>query len=158
MTSIVWSLLSRAIMKAGELRWNLTSKTSHQAGATLAITFTIRNTTATEREYRVYIGLFDLTGPVITTWPLPDSFVVAGESERSFSVNVKVDYSNCIMQSSLYDIQTGEMGASLQTVLEQPPVPEPPPSGRLEDWFPTSPLIGPPLPKWLGLTWPWYSA
>jgi len=27
---------------------------------------------------------------------------------------------------------------------------------RLEDWFPMSPLIGPPLPKWMGLTWPWY--
>jgi len=27
---------------------------------------------------------------------------------------------------------------------------------RLEDWFPTSPLVGPPLPKWMGLTWPWY--
>jgi len=27
---------------------------------------------------------------------------------------------------------------------------------RLEDWFPMSPLMGPPLPKWMGLTWPWY--
>jgi hypothetical protein len=27
---------------------------------------------------------------------------------------------------------------------------------KLEDWFPMSPLVGPPLPKWLALTWPWY--
>lgn len=27
---------------------------------------------------------------------------------------------------------------------------------KLEDWFPMSPLMGPPLPKWLGLKWPWY--
>jgi len=27
---------------------------------------------------------------------------------------------------------------------------------NLEDWFPMSPLMGPPLPEWLGLTWPWY--
>lgn len=27
---------------------------------------------------------------------------------------------------------------------------------KLEDWFPMSPLVGPPLPKWLELTWPWY--
>jgi len=27
---------------------------------------------------------------------------------------------------------------------------------HLEDWFPASPMVGPPLPKWLGLTWPWY--
>lgn len=26
----------------------------------------------------------------------------------------------------------------------------------LEDWMPTSPLIGPPLPKWMGIEWPWY--
>lgn len=26
----------------------------------------------------------------------------------------------------------------------------------LEDWFPMSPLVGPPLPRFLGLTWPWY--
>jgi len=27
---------------------------------------------------------------------------------------------------------------------------------ELEDWWPISPLIGPPLPKWMGITWPWY--
>lgn len=27
---------------------------------------------------------------------------------------------------------------------------------QLENWFPQSPLIGPPLPKWMGITWPWY--
>lgn len=26
----------------------------------------------------------------------------------------------------------------------------------LENWWPCGPLIGPPLPKWLGVTWPWY--
>ncbi len=28
---------------------------------------------------------------------------------------------------------------------------------NLEDWFPMSPLEGPPLPKFLALYWPWYS-
>lgn len=27
---------------------------------------------------------------------------------------------------------------------------------KLEDWWPVSPLEGPPLPKWMGITWPWY--
>lgn len=27
----------------------------------------------------------------------------------------------------------------------------------LEDWLPTPPQVGPPLPKWLGIYWPWYS-
>ncbi len=27
---------------------------------------------------------------------------------------------------------------------------------KLEDWLPQEPQMGPPLPKWLGLTWPWY--
>ena len=27
---------------------------------------------------------------------------------------------------------------------------------KLEDWFPMSPMAGPPLPQWLGITWPWY--
>jgi len=27
---------------------------------------------------------------------------------------------------------------------------------NLEAWFPMSPLMGPPLPKWLELYWPWY--
>lgn len=34
--------------------------------------------------------------------------------------------------------------------------PEFPPEFRLEDWFPMSPIMGPPLPKWLALYWPWY--
>ncbi|MBA7704187.1 hypothetical protein ES703_112988 [subsurface metagenome] len=27
-----------------------------------------------------------------------------------------------------------------------------------ETWLPMSPLIGPPLPKWMGIIWPWYEA
>lgn len=27
---------------------------------------------------------------------------------------------------------------------------------ELEDWLPTFPLAGPPLPRWLGINWPWY--
>lgn len=26
----------------------------------------------------------------------------------------------------------------------------------LEDWLPNSPLVGPPLPKWMDIYWPWY--
>lgn len=29
---------------------------------------------------------------------------------------------------------------------------------ELEEWAPASPLVGPPLPKWMGITWPWYEA
>lgn len=25
-----------------------------------------------------------------------------------------------------------------------------------EEWVPMSPLMGPPLPKWMDITWPWY--
>ncbi len=28
---------------------------------------------------------------------------------------------------------------------------------NLQDWLPISPMEGPPLPKWLGLRWPWYN-
>jgi len=110
-------------MLTGELEWNLTQSTSHAAGEALNVTFKITNPTANERQYKIYIGLFDLAGPVITTWPLPDTFVVPGESEQSITIGIEIDYSNCIMQASLYDIETGEMGAALQTVLEQPPSP-----------------------------------
>lgn len=27
---------------------------------------------------------------------------------------------------------------------------------ELEEWLPTPPMIGPPLPIWMGITWPWY--
>lgn len=27
---------------------------------------------------------------------------------------------------------------------------------ELEEWYPASPLVGPPLPKWLKVAWPWY--
>jgi len=27
---------------------------------------------------------------------------------------------------------------------------------KLEDWLPISPLVGPPLPRFLGISWPWY--
>lgn len=29
---------------------------------------------------------------------------------------------------------------------------------KLDEWFPTSPLAGPPLPKWMSIFWPWYEA
>jgi len=123
MTTLVWALLSRAMMETGELAWNLTQRTAHRAGSVLSITFTITNPTSVEKQYQIWIGLFDLSGPVITTFPLPDAFTVAGDSSQSFTVSVKVDYSNCVLQASLYDVETGMMGAALQTVLEQPPSP-----------------------------------
>lgn len=27
---------------------------------------------------------------------------------------------------------------------------------KLEEWMPASPMEGPPLPRWLGIFWPWY--
>ena len=121
MTSIVWALLSRAMMETGELAWSLTQRTAHQSGSVLSITFTITNPTTVEKQYQIWIGLFDVSGSVITTFPLPDTFTIAGESEQTFTVSVKIDYSNCILQASLYDIETGEMVAALQTILDQPP-------------------------------------
>jgi len=118
---MLWTLQARAMMGAGELEWNLTEKTPHRAGSLLNITFKITNSTANERQYKIYIGLFDLSGPVITTFPLPDTFTIGANSEQTFAVSTKIDYSNCILQASLYDVMTGEMGAALQTILEQPP-------------------------------------
>lgn len=115
-------LMVYATMLAGKLGWNLTQTTSHSPGAVLQFFFSITNNTTTERQFKVWIALFDqTTGAVIEAGPLPETFIVAGESEQSFPVSSKVNYSNCIMQASLYDITTGEMGAALQTILEQPP-------------------------------------
>lgn len=35
---------------------------------------------------------------------------------------------------------------------EKPAIPQ---KFRLEDWLPISPMVGPPLPKWMGAKWPW---
>jgi len=110
-----------AAMIAGKLGWNLAQRVSHRAGEILQFTVSIENTTGEEREFQVWIGLFSLEGSVITTFPLPDTFTVAAGATTSFNLSVKIDYSNCILQASLYDIETGEMGAALQTTLEQPP-------------------------------------
>jgi urea transporter len=110
-----------AAMIAGRLGWNLEQRVSHRAGEILQFTVSIENTTGEEREFQVWIGLFTLEGSVITTFPLPDTFTVAAGATTSFNLAVKIDYSNCILQASLYDIETGEMGAALQTTLEQPP-------------------------------------
>ena len=110
-----------AAMMAGKLGWNLVQRVSHRAGEILQFTVSIENTTGEEREFRVWIGLFSLEGSVITTFPLPDTFAVAAGAATSFNLLVKIDYSNCVLQASLYDVQTGEMGAALQTILEQPP-------------------------------------
>ena len=121
MTSIAtWALLARAMMETGELEWNLAQSTQHRAGSALNVAFTITNPMTLEKQYQIWIGLFDLGGAVITTFALPDTFTVSGESSQSFSISVKVDYSNCILEASLYDVETGGMGAALQTVLEQP--------------------------------------
>jgi hypothetical protein len=110
-----------AAMMAGKLGWNLVQRVSHRAGEILQFTVSIENTTEEEREFQVWIGLFSLEGSVITTFPLPDTFTVAAGAATSFNLSVKIDYSNCVLQASLYDVQTGEMGAALQTILEQPP-------------------------------------
>ena len=110
-----------AAMMTGRLGWNLAQRVSHRAGEILQFTVTVENTTEVERESQVWIGLFTLEGSVITTFPLPETFTVAAGATTSFNLSVKIDYSNCILQASLYDIETGEMGAALQTILEQPP-------------------------------------
>jgi len=110
-----------AAMMTGRLGWNLAQRVSHRAGEILQLTVTVENTTGEERESQVWIGLFTLEGSVITTFPLPETFTVAVGATTSFNLSVKIDYSNCILQASLYDIETGEMGAALQTILEQPP-------------------------------------
>jgi urea transporter len=110
-----------AAMMTGKLGWNLVQRVSHRAGEILQFTVSIENTTGEEREFQVWIGLFTLEGPVITTFPLPDTFTVAAGATTSFNLSVKIDYSNCILQASLYGVETGEMGAALQTTLEQPP-------------------------------------
>ena len=110
-----------AAMMTGRLGWNLAQRVSHRAGEILQLTVTVENTTGEERESQVWIGLFTLEGSVITTFPLPETFTVAAGATTSFNLSVKIDYSNCILQASLYDIETGEMGAALQTILEQPP-------------------------------------
>lgn len=28
---------------------------------------------------------------------------------------------------------------------------------ELEEWKPASPQVGPPLPRWMGIYWPWYA-
>ena len=110
-----------AAMMTGRLGWNLAQRVSHRAGEILQFTVTVENTTEVERESQVWIGLFTLEGSVITTFPLPETFTVVVGATTSFNLSVKIDYSNCILQASLYDIETGEMGAALQTILEQPP-------------------------------------
>jgi hypothetical protein len=110
-------------METGRLEWDLGARTSHSAGSYLSVAFKITNPTAGERSYRLWVGLFDLSGPVITTFPLPDVYIVPANAERTITVSFKIDYSNCMLQASIYDIETGEMGAALQTILEQPPSP-----------------------------------
>jgi hypothetical protein len=110
-------------METGSLEWNLGVRTPHSAGSHLSVAFKITNPTAGDRSYRLWIGLFDLSGPVIITFPLPDVYIVPANGERTVAGSIKIDYSNCILQASLYDVETGEMGAALQTVLEQPPSP-----------------------------------
>jgi len=110
-----------AAMMTGRLGWDLAQRVSLRAGEVLQLTVTVENTTEVERAFQVWIGLFSLEGSVITTFPLPDTFTVATGATTSFNLSVKIDYSNCILQASLYDIETGEMGAALQTILEEPP-------------------------------------
>ena len=112
-----------ALMLSGQLGWNLAQRVSHRAEGILQFTVTITNITEVEREYKVWIGLFTLEGSVITTFPLEQIFAVGAGATVSFNLTTKVDYSDCILQASLYDIATGEMGAALQTILEQPPSP-----------------------------------
>jgi len=118
-----------AAMIAGKLGWSLEPKVSHRAGGILQLTVTIENTSGETREFQVWIGLFTLDGSVIATFPLPDTFNGAAGATTSFNLTVKIDYSNCILQASLYDIATGEMGAALQATLE-------PPAGAIEQLTP----------------------
>ena len=123
MAQSLWTLQSHATMATGELSWNLPQRTPHEAGAVMEIAFTIKNKTAAARPYLIYFGLFDLSGPVLMTWVWPAELVVEAGGEETFILTPRIDYSDCILQASLYDPQTGSMGATLQTMLEQTETP-----------------------------------
>lgn len=117
----------KILMATGSLEWDLAEQVSHRAGDVLAINFAITNPTAEARTYQIYMALFDpATGSVIagTTGPITvgeaNVFEVAGNSQLALEAPLKIDYSNVNAQASLYDTESGEMAAGLQSFLEQP--------------------------------------
>ena len=116
----------RILMATGSLEWDLPATVQHPAGGILTVRFRLVNPTNTELRYRIYLALFDLQGALIpgTTGPIEmngqDISVPAG-SERTITLHLRIDYSNCYIQAALYDIENNTMGVGLQATLEQPP-------------------------------------
>ena len=91
------------------------------AVSNLSVTFKIINPSTIERNYLIYLGLFDKSGSAIDTWMLPEEMAVAAGSSRQVPAAMKIDYSNCFLQASLYNVQTGGMSSALQVTLDPPP-------------------------------------
>lgn len=120
------SRVVRILMATGSMEWDLPAVVRYHAGDVLTVGFTIANPTDAARQYSIYLALFDLQGSVIpgTSGPIAldgqQVSVPAGE-DLLLRVQLRIDYSNCIMQAALYDVETGEMGTGLQATLEEPP-------------------------------------
>lgn len=119
--------MTKLLMLTGSLEWSLPEKVTHRAGDVLEVTFHLSNPTSEARSYQVFLALFDAAGGSAipgTTGPITidgaDTFEVAAEGERTLAAPLKIDYTNAVMQASLYDVQSGEMALGLQARLEAP--------------------------------------
>ena len=94
----------------GYIEWNLPEALEYQPGQPIPIVLQVTNPSTEDREYQLYVGLFDPeTGELIPdTLGLiqvdeEDSFTIAGESYIQMEGEVTSDQTNVILSILLYD-------------------------------------------------------
>jgi hypothetical protein len=129
-------------LQTGTIEWDQPARQSYQAGQPLPIRLRVTNPTTGEREYQLYLGLYDpgtrqlIEGTLqVVAVDNQQSFTVPAQSYVAMEGEVTVDRTNVILALSLYDVAADGVVSQVATLLEGP---APPPSagGGLEQLIP----------------------
>lgn len=115
-------------LQTGVLQWNQPERQTYQPGTPLGVRLRVANPTAADREYRLYLGLYDpQTGLLIQdTWSLiavdgQEKFTVPAGSYVEMQGDITVDRTGVILGMALFDVATGEYVSVVETLLEAAP-------------------------------------
>ena len=119
-------------------------------------------------DYMIAEGSLTKDGLTVTTLPNTGVHMVDMDSLVMWELSAPVEADSVVLR--LYDVDyphTVDIDGAQFSIpaldvawgeynFKLTPTPELPTPSKIESWFPMSPIQGPPLPRFLGLLWPWY--
>ena len=111
----------------GSIEWNQPESQVYQPGQALAVEIHITNPTVADREYQLYLGLYnpDTQEVIPDTWNLipvdgEPSFIVAAGAVAEMTGELTLDQTGVLLVVVLYDVATDLVVGVVTTLLEAP--------------------------------------